>query len=206
MAYSKFTVAGLEEKFGVEISVVENLVGEFPPVEPSALLRSILHRNLPMALPSGSEKARSEWIVAPILAEVREVLGERISIHSGVEFVVDRKRGLDGFCDFLISDSPQQLLVEAPVLCAVEAKEHNLKLGIAQCIATMIAARLFNERAGKSEPLICGCVTTGSAWLFMKLLDEKTVMIDQLEYPIRELDRLIGILVGLLKEKNRGIQ
>lgn len=200
MAYSKFTVAGLEERFGVEIRVVEDLVGGYPAVAPSELLRSILHRNLPLALPSGSEKARSEWIVAPILAEVRELLGERISIHSGVEFVVDRKRGLDGFCDFLIADSPQQLVVEAPVLCAVEAKEHNLRLGIAQCIATMIAARLFNEREGKPERVIYGCVTTGSAWLFLKLTDEKTVLVDQLEYPIRELDRLVGILVGILSE------
>ncbi len=200
MAYSKFTVAGLEETFGVTISVVENLVGAYPPVEPSALLRSILHRNLPLALPSGSEKARSEWIVAPVLAEVRELLHEQVSIHSGVEFVVDRKRGLDGFCDFLIADSPQQLVVESPVLCAVEAKEHNLKLGIAQCIATMIAARLFNEKAGRPVSVIHGCVTTGSAWLFLKLADEKTVLVDQLEYPIRELDRLIGILIGTLKE------
>jgi hypothetical protein len=199
MAYSKFTVAGLEETFGVDISVVENLVGEYPLVEPSALLRSILHRNLPLALPSGSEKARSEWIVAPVLAEVRALLHERISIHSGVEFVVDRKRGLDGFCDFLIADSPQQLVVESPVLCAIEAKEHNLKLGIAQCIATMIAARLFNEKAGRPERVIHGCVTTGSAWLFLKLPDEKTVLVDQLEYPIRELDRLIGILIGMLQ-------
>jgi hypothetical protein len=205
MAYSKFTVAGLEERFGMEIRVVEDLVGGYPAVAPSELLRSILHRNLPLALPSGSEKARSEWIVAPILAEVRELLGERISIHSGVEFVVDRKRGLDGFCDFLIADSPQQLVVEAPVLCAVEAKEHNLRLGIAQCIATMIAARLFNEREGKPERVIYGCVTTGSAWLFLKLADEKMVLVDQLEYPIRELDRLVGILVGMLSEAHDGL-
>jgi hypothetical protein len=145
MAYSKFTVAGLEETFGVSVSVVENLVGEYTPVEPSALLRSILH--------------------------------ERISIHSGVEFVVDRKRGLDGFCDFLIADSPQQLVIEAPVLCAIEAKEHNLKLGIGQCIATMIAARLFNEKAERPE------------------------LVDQFECLIRELDRLIGILIGVLKQQ-----
>ncbi|WP_309694540.1 hypothetical protein [Armatimonas sp.] len=194
MAYSKFTVAGLEERFGVEIRVVEDLVGAYSAVQPSELLRSILHRNLPLALPSGSEKARSEWIVAPILAEVRELLGERISIHSGVEFVVDRKHGLDGFCDFLIASH-----------FVVATAESNLCAELPRCIATMIAARLFNERDGKPERVIYGCVTTGSAWLFLKLADEKTVLVDQLEYPIRELDRLVGILVGMLREAHNGL-
>ena len=56
-----------------------------------------------MQLALVSEKARSEFIVAPILLAVRELSGERIAILSGQRLDVDPDRRLQGECDFILA-------------------------------------------------------------------------------------------------------
>jgi hypothetical protein len=51
-----------------------------------------------------------------------------------VEFTVDPEQGLNGVCDFIITQSPQQLFISMPILMLVEAKNENLKAGMAQCM------------------------------------------------------------------------
>jgi hypothetical protein len=60
---------------------------------------------------------------------------------------------LSGVCDFLISRSPEQLLIEAPVIVIVEAKKQNLKGGWGQCIAEMVAAQRFTPPKSNPSPL-----------------------------------------------------
>jgi len=57
--------------------------------------------------------------------------------------------GTQCVCDFLISRSPEQLTVEAPAIVIVEAKKSDIKSGIGQCIAEMVAAQRFNAAKGK---------------------------------------------------------
>jgi len=196
MAYSNFTLSKLEADFGITITQAPGIFAGSPSVTPSALLVQTVDENLPLALPNGSEKARSEWILAPLLGEVRRQLDKSISVFSGITFTVDRKRGLDGICDFLLSASPKQLELEAPVLCAVEAKEHNTSLGLPQCIAEMIAAQLFNRQHGREEATIYGVVTTGDTFLFLRL-SGTTVEVDLETYALHPLERVLGILVGM---------
>ena len=80
----------------------------------------------------------------------------------------------------------------------VEAKNDNLKAGLAQCIAEMVAARLFNERRGRELPRVYGVVTTGSLWKFLSL-EAGTVRLDPAEYHISDLSRVVGTLVGMLQ-------
>jgi len=42
-----------------------------------------------LALAIGTEKARSEMIIAPVLIEVRRQMQRKISLFSGVDFPVD---------------------------------------------------------------------------------------------------------------------
>lgn len=196
MAYSKFTLALIEERLGLTIQEGADLFSTTAPVPAGEFLTRTLERNLPMALPNGSEKARSEWVVAPVLTELRERSGGTVSIFSGIDFTVDRKRGLDGFCDFLVAHSPHQLELEAPILCAVEAKEHSMKLGIPQCIATMYAASLFNTNEKAPRECVHGLVTTGSNWLFLRLCGT-TVQIERTDYHIKEIDKILGILLEI---------
>jgi hypothetical protein len=80
----------------------------------------------------------------------------------------------------------------------VEAKNENMKAGIGQCLAQMVAARLFNERRGRELPAVYGAVTTGNNWKFLRLVGESAA-IDLAEYHIKEVGRVVGILTSMLQ-------
>ncbi len=78
--------------------------------------------------------------------EVRKILKQRISFFSGEEFNVDESVGLNGTCDFSLSRSRELIDIEAPVFILVEAKKGDLKSGLVQCAAEMVAAQRFNQK------------------------------------------------------------
>jgi len=148
------------------------------------------------ALAIQTEKARSELIIAPILVEVRRILDRRISLFSGVDFTVDPSQGLNGVCDYLISQSKEQFYIQAPVITIIEAKNENIKAGIGQCTATLVASQRFNAREGNHLPAVYGAVTTGNMWRFLKL-HEQTLYIDQPEYYVDRIGTILAILVHI---------
>jgi hypothetical protein len=157
-------------------------------------LADILRYNVPLALASNTEKARSEMVITPILIEIRKQLNASINLFSGVEFDVASEKGLTGYCDFIISHSPEKLFVASPVIMLVEAKNENLKGALGQCIAEMVAAQIFNEREGNTMTPIYGAVTIGTTWQFLKLTD-KLVEIDLTEYYLTDIEKILGILL-----------
>jgi hypothetical protein len=193
MAYSEFTLAEATRRFALDIDERRDLFAAAVPLEPGDWLQTVLREDAPLALAVQTEKARSELLISPILMEVRRRRPERIGIFSGVEFNVAPEQGLMGFCDFILSLSPDQWLLQAPVLAVVEAKNENLRSGMGQCIAEMIAVQLFNEREGKPIPAIYGAVTTGDIWKFLKL-EGKTVYVDKPLYYIESIGKILGIL------------
>ncbi len=114
-------------------------------------------------------------------------------MFSGVEFNIEPSQGLTGNCDFLISRSPEFLLINTPVIVIVEAKKENIKGGLGQCIAEMYAATLFNQREGNEITEIYGVVTTGEIWKFLKLSGER-VQVDLAEYFLNDVSKILGIL------------
>ena len=200
MPYSDFSLEKVKRTFELTTSETVDLFGSIPELECSALLTEILRYNAPLAVASNSEKARSEMIISPILLDLRRLLRERINLFSGIEFDVDSTRGLNGICDFIISNSPEILFVSAPVITLVEAKKENITAGLGQCVAEMLAARIFNERAGNEVSTIYGVVTTGSIWKFMKL-DGSVISIDLTEYYLKDVNKILGILaMGLVAQ------
>jgi hypothetical protein len=193
MPYSQFTIDVISETFGFTISERIGIFTDVPAVEYSTLLAQILKEYIPLAVAIGTEKSRSEFIIAPILFEVKKQLANRISLFSGKEFNVAPEQGLSGFCHFLISLSPEQLFIQAPVVTIVEAKNDNIQLSLGQCIAEMIAAKLFNERKENKIEIIYGVVTTGSVWKFMKLIEQR-IEVDLDEYFIQDIGKIFGIL------------
>ena len=193
MPYSQFSLENVKGELGVQIEDRLNLFENISPVAYSDLLTQLLKQYSPLAIAIGTEKARSEFIIAPILFELKRQLSDRISLFSGREFNVEPIRGLIGFCGFLISQSPQQLLIESPVVAIVEAKNDNIASGIGQCIAEMVAAQLFNERKQNAISTIYGVVTTGSNWKFLRLKGS-VVEADLNEYYLNDVGKLLGIL------------
>jgi hypothetical protein len=155
-----------------------------------------MDKYLPLAHAIGTEKARSEFIIAPILAELTEITHHSISLFSGIDFTVDRQHGLSGRCDFLISASPIQYSLTAPVLALVEAKNDNINSGLGQCMAEMVAAQIFNQKEN-TERTIYGAVSTGSVWHFLKL-EQNRIYIDKQTYFIDSLDLLLGVLYKIV--------
>lgn len=199
MSYSDFKLANLLTQFNLTLREQSDLFRSFPTVEPSDLLKTILAENVDLAVAMSTEKARSELIIAPILLEARRRSEQGVSIFSGVEFNVDASQGLAGFCDFLLSLSLEQLLVRAPVITIVEAKNENLRAGLAQCIAQMVAAKFFNQQQQRSIGRIYGAVTIGTIWQFL-CLENLTISIDLTEYYIRDIDQVLGILLSALNQ------
>jgi hypothetical protein len=200
MAYSDFTLSEIIQKFELTLNEVSGLFGDVLEEESSDLLTTILKENVDLAVSINTEKARSEMIISPILLEVRRKLNNEISLFSGIDFNVDNQQGLNGFCDFLISLSKEQLFVRAPVITLVESKNENLKSGLAQCIAEMLAAQLFNEQKQNAIKIIYGAVTIGTIWQFLKL-EDKVVSLDLTEYYIKDVKKILGILISAIKQE-----
>jgi len=193
MAYSDFNLSKLKKDFLISIDEEVDLFAKIESIEISDTLKNSLAETTELALAINTEKARSEMIITPILLEVRRKSNYQISLFSGTEFNIDAEKGLNGYCDFVISRSREQLTINAPVMIIVEAQNENIKGGLGQCAAAMLAAQLFNQQEDNEIQTIYGAVTTGDIWKFLKLVDAD-VFIDLNNYYINEINRILGIL------------
>ena len=200
MAYSNFTLEEVLRTFQLETVESIGIFSNIDPVAPSAAFAVELEKKVPVAAAINTEKARSELIVANVLFELLEQFDRRISFFSGIDFNVDPENGLTGVCDFLVSLSPIQSLLETPVIVLVEAKKDDPAPGLGQCVAEMLAAQRFNAEKGNDIPCIYGSATTGTEWKFLKL-EENRLFIDITVYPIAQCDKILGILSGMVKQR-----
>jgi hypothetical protein len=198
MPYSNFTFAKAKKDFGLTTVEGGRFLPQIEPIPPSTRLQEAL-LDLPWAIAVGSERAKSESIIYPVLQEVRRILNFQVSLFSGRDFTVDSERGLNGYVDYLISRSQEQVEIEAPVVVLAEAKRDNLNEGLGQCIAEMVAAQQFNQTNDVPISTIYGVVSSGTQWRFMKL-EDKTVSIDLMDYPVTPVDSILGMLVWIAKE------
>jgi len=200
MAYGDFDLIKVRRDFGLQIDEQPDLFADVPSVQPSATLANVLIETAHLAIAINTEKARSEMLIIPVLLDIWRQGQSQISLFSGTEFHVDEARGLTGYCDYILSRSKEQLTINVPVVMIVEAKNENIKGGLGQCIAEMIAAQIFNERESTAIEHIYGAVTTGEIWKFLKLTGA-VVSIDLSDYYIvRDVHKILGILcqgVGL---------
>ena len=197
MSYSQFkTLTSVRNAFGLETEEGIRFLPHLEPIVPSETLHHFLNDSLPVAIATGSEKARSEFIISPILLEVRQILDRRISLFSREDFTVDESVGLNGTCDFLLSRSPKLIEIEAPVFVLVEAKKSDLKMGLGQCAAEMVAAQRFNQNKGQIIPYIYGCISNGTQWRFLKL-DNHVLTIDLNDYPLPPVGQILAFLTWI---------
>lgn len=196
MSYSDFTLSEIKEKLGLSLVERESLFAEVQAAPYSEHLKETLRFNLPLATAINTEKARSELIVTPVLVEIVKQCQSRVSLFSGIDFTVDKSLGLNGVCDYILSLSPEQLILDAPLVAIVEAKNDNLKSGLGQCIAEMRAAQIYNANKGHPLPSVYGAVTTGSLWQFLRMVDDR-VWIDGDEYHISNASKIIGIFLWI---------
>ena len=131
--------------------------------------------------------------------EIKEKFSDKISLFSGIDFNVDKEKGLTGFCDFIFSNSPEQLYLDSPVITITEAKNENIVSGLGQCIAEMYASQIYNEKEGYDLSSVYGGVTTGDEWKFIKLTKD-TAHIDADNYYINDIEKIVGILTEMVQQ------
>ncbi len=193
MAYSDFTLSDLEEKFGVKH---ERKVLKFAAqrISPSQRLQTELAESKEM--PIKSEKARSEWIVVPILKELRRQNDKFFTIYSGDTLIGDKEVGLQGECDFILTKDTKSYDISVPIFHIVEAKRNDLDEGLRQCAAQLVGAKKYNERKGHTTDILYGCTTTGDIWQFIQYSDK--VYIDENKYYLGEIDQLLGVFQAII--------
>jgi hypothetical protein len=198
MAYSSFTLSQVQSQFGLKVDKGV-FFRDVPPLIPRQRTIEAMAEYVPFAATQGSEKVLSELIIAPLLFELRSLLDGKIGLFSGMDFSIDPGLGLNGICDFLLTRSSNELLIEAPAIVLIEAKKADLIAAWGQCAAEMVAAQKFNLSMGKEIPVIYGSVTTGMQWQFLKL-SGTDLTIDTTQYPLDPLDRILGILKWMLEK------
>ena len=189
MAYSDFNLTKLQRMYGIEYDRVALFPRPHHRETPSASLLAELEDS--RLFPLLTEKAKSEFLIAPILRELARRNADGFTIFSGFSLDVDDV--LNGYCDYLLSRKPRSIEVSAPVFCLVEAKNRTVEEGFGQCAAEMLAAYRFNEQADAPLEVIYGAVTTGNDWAFLKLAENK-LFIDDERFVIEQLEELLGTL------------
>lgn len=195
MPYSNFSLQAAVDQFNLdyleEAPVFTAPLPELPENSEKALtlLSQQLERDMSLARRTPTEKAKSEFVIAPVLATLRQI--QKVGVHSGVSFDVAAEHNLRGACDFLITLSNAIEIIRAPVLVVVEAKRSVMSEGLGQCVAEMVAAQIFNRRDNLPPAPIFGCITNGFYWRFLQL-SESTVLADSaIEYPLLPVDELM---------------
>ena len=193
MTYSDYTVGLVEKGFGITMRQAELFAG-VKAVTPPSWLADSLGRGMQLALIS--EKARSEFIVGPVLLASRELCQNRFAIYSGHRLDVDPQSGLAGECDFLLAETEPLPELHSPLATIVEAKKNDIESGLGQCAAQMVGARRFNEIEGQPPRPIFGCITTGEVWFFLKLEDQ-TLWVDRKRYLINEVGSILAAIQAM---------
>lgn len=190
MAYSDFTLENVEQLLGLTLRQRQLFPDLTPVIPPTWLIEGIARNRA--HVPLSNEKARSEVYVAPILLAATEFGPGPLAIFSGQRLDTDAPRGLVGECDFIVARTDPIPRLKAPLLTIVEAKKADIELGLAQCVAQMEGATLFN-RAADTDRAIFGCVTSGEVWQFLRR-DDSTISIDDRRYFATDLGMLLAAL------------
>ncbi len=196
MAFSDFTI----EQMGRTLGITTREADLFPAVAPIAAppwLTDTLGKRTQLALIS--EKARSEFIVVPILMASRELSPVPLAIFSGQRLDVDPARGLVGECDFILATAPPIPPLRSPIVTVVEAKKNDIEGGLGQCAAEMVAAQLFNLTEGRPSAPMHGCVTTGEVWQFLRLSESADIVeIDRRRYYLDDVGGILSAIQAII--------
>lgn len=198
MAFRDFTFPRVEQDLGLHLRDAD-LFSSAPECPIRESIAEIVREGVQLALANSTEKAKSEFIIAPVLLELRRLAGGKIALFSGVEWDMEPSRGLNGYCDFILTKGGSEHILRAPFVAVVEAKNDLIRTGLGQCIAATYAARISNERTHERSGPVFGVVSTGAAWKFLRM-DGDEVLLDRDEHFIDNLPKIMGILKTIVDD------
>lgn len=150
-----------------------------------------LHANIEDALlyiSLENEITRREFLIAPVMAEVRRITESKLRSEYWFEY----NHQLKGSLDYLLRRE-RNLLV-------IEAKDADMSRGFTQLSVEMVALDKADETG---QEVIYGAITTGNVWQFGKLdRERKIVTQDIVSYDLlQDLEDLVRIFVEILERK-----
>jgi len=201
MSYSDFkTLDQVHKELGITIHDEHELYIHIEPVELTQWFIDTMKMAYTKAIRINTESSRQALIVDHVLMELNQHVN--ISFFLENTFNVDSSKGLTGNPDGIISKSANQLYITSPVVVLVEAKKSDLGSGLAQCIAEMEAARIFNEQKGNPISPVYGVVTDGVLWQFLSLQDN-IATIDSFFYNFDDGSKIVGILKFFVENSSK---
>jgi hypothetical protein len=196
-AVRDFTLPLPERDLGLTVRDAD-LFASAPTLPVGQEFAALVRDGAALATANGTDMARAAFVIAPVLLELRRSRGDSFQLFSGLEWEVDRDRGLNGYCDYILTKGPTQHILGAPFVAIVEGKNDLVPPGLGQCIAALYAAQLSNQQAKAPIETVHGVVTTGSAWKFLRL-QGSALTIDVPEYYIDNLPKIMGILKEIVE-------
>ena len=195
MAFSDFkTIPEVQERFGIRysendfFSVEETLIPSEHFLQEFEFTRQ--HINI-----FGSEAARCEAVIFPVLREVYKGYADRYALWIKESIAYDET--LSGTPDYLISTKSElgKLIVGTPLILLVEAKKNDFEQGWGQCLAELVAAQKINDDA---DFPIYGIVTDGTLWEFGRLVGD-TFIRNITNFTLVDLPALFGAVNSVFK-------
>src|ERR1700686_3429183 len=98
MSFQQFTFPEVTRDLGLTLHDAD-LFAAAAPLPVREEFAAFLSDGVALAVANSTEKAKSEFIIAPVLLELRRSLGYCFSLFSGVDWNVDITCGLNGYCD-----------------------------------------------------------------------------------------------------------
>ncbi len=135
-----------------------------------------------------NEITRREFLLAPIMFEVRHLTGAKLNS----EYWIEISNQLKGSLDYYLKRENELLVVEA--------KNADLTRAFTQLAVELVAVDMASET---DKNIIYGAVSTGQEWQFGKLnRAEKKFYQDINTYTVpSNLEEIVRILVGILEDK-----
>lgn len=189
MAYTDFTLEGLEEKYKLVVRL-KTLFPVVSQVQPSDFLLQQLE--LAENFPLRNEKMKSEYLIVPVLSFVKMKNKDFVQLFSGENLPADKKDKLNGEVDFLWVGKRDALELQKPIISLCEAKKGSIEDSFAQCAAQMYGARVYNQNRKNKITDIYGCISSGTDWQFMKL-EGQIIWKDTKIYTLSNLPELLGV-------------
>jgi hypothetical protein len=200
MAYEDFTLRLVTERFGLEV-IDRPFCESLPLAEPGGAFAKIFGDFFELGRVAQTDKARAEFLIAPVLVNARSFMENTVQLFSGHDFDVDHDRGLNGCCDFIFSKSSNNpFTIDTPVMMLVRPQDGILDDGWGPCVAQMLAAQIYNQDRKQSISTIYGCTTSGKMWQFLKL-EGTELTIDVNNYYLMPVQKILGILTWMLSEE-----
>lgn len=134
-----------------------------------------------------NELTRREFLLAPILSEVRHITQSKLRSEYWFQF----NHQLRGSFDYLLKKEKN--------LVIAEAKQADLTRGFTQLAVEMIA---IDKAEATEKPVIYGAVTTGEEWRFGRLDRQTKIVYQDIRLMVlpTNLEEIMQILIGILQQ------